>query len=78
MDSLYKNYSIGFSDVNSYLSEYVARHLKSITFYYSWDEQDGLRKLKQNYWLPSSEESFTLDDYYWLNNCLKDTLKGLM
>ena len=47
MDSLYKNYSIGFSDVNSYLSEYVARHLKSITVYYSWDKQDGLRKIKQ-------------------------------
>ena len=28
--------------------------------------------------LPSSEESFTLDDYYWLNNCLKDTLRELM
>lgn len=78
VDSLFKNYSTGFSDVNSYLSEYIARHLKSITVYYCWDEQAGLRKIKQNYSPPLSEESFTLDDYYWLNNCLKDTLRGLM
>lgn len=33
--------------------------------------------IKKGYNLPEEDPNFTSDDYYWLNNCLKDTVKVL-
>ena len=39
VDILFKHYHPQYFEANSYLSEYLVRHLQSLTIYYEWDSQ---------------------------------------
>jgi hypothetical protein len=66
-----------FGWVNAYLREFVERHLSSLTEAFGWHEDPGLNELRELYCLPGGSLIFGSDDYYWLNNCLKESIKML-
>ena len=62
---------------NTYLEEFIVRHLNSLTFAFEWNHHPALASVKRMYCLSDFDPEFGSDDYYWLNNCLKDTIKVL-
>ena len=73
INSIIKHY-YEFTWANNYLLEFMIRHLNSLTKLFDWDNQTALAAVKKLYNLPSENPNFESDDYYWLNNCLKDTI----
>jgi len=37
-----------------------------------------MQKVKESYPSPANAQAFASDEYYWLNNCLKDAIQGLV
>jgi len=54
----------------------MAKHQASITAKFEWKKHSALQSIKDRYLIPAVV-NFSSDDYYWLNNCLKDTMKVL-
>lgn len=76
INSILKNFD-EFTWTNSFLKEFIVRHLSSLTFAFEWQNQSGLNSIRKSYSLPEEDPHFHSDEYYWLNNCLKDTIKVL-
>ena len=56
----------------------MTRHLSSLVRTFGWSSQPGLNAISTEvYSLPAGDPEFCSDDYFWLNNCLKDTIQVL-
>ena len=53
------------------------RHLNSLTLDFDWQNHKAMNSVREKYLLPQNCSKFDSDDYFWLNNCLKDTIKML-
>ena len=51
--------------------------MNSLTFAFEWHTHPALSSVKKGYCLSDSDPGFGSDDYFWLNNCLKDTIRVL-
>lgn len=55
----------------------MVRHLGSLVEIFEWESQASLKSMVFLFNLPHQAYKFESDDYYWLNNCLKDTIREL-
>ena len=66
-----------YETINPFLYHFLTDHLAHLISVFEWGKQSALKELSKNYKLPENASKFHSDDYFWMNNCLKDTIKTL-
>jgi len=64
--------------VNDYCYEFMSRHLGKLIDVFEWNKQKAMAQLSYDYDIPRGGDHWESDEYHWLNNCLKDTIRALL